>query len=94
MTIYCWAAPRRFQLPEPEPRLFQVTDDTQVLAHCYWQPDRHTRPTILALHGLEGSSSAHYMRGIADKAFTSASTHRPAATMLSASRGIMHDNGM
>jgi predicted alpha/beta-fold hydrolase len=39
-----------------------------VLAHCYWQPERHTRPTILALHGLEGSSSAHYMRGVADKA--------------------------
>lgn len=68
MTIYCWAAPRRFQLPEPEPRLFQVTDDTQVLAHCYWQPDRHTRPTILALHGLEGSSTAHYMQGVAEKA--------------------------
>ena len=68
MTIYCWAAPRRFQLPEPEPRLFQVTDDTQVLAHCYWRPDRHTRPTILALHGLEGSSSAHYMQGVAEKA--------------------------
>ncbi|HET7697907.1 MAG TPA: alpha/beta fold hydrolase [Vicinamibacterales bacterium] len=68
MTIFCWAAPRRFQLPEPESRLFQVTADTQVLAHCYWQPERHARPTILALHGLEGSSSAHYMRGVADKA--------------------------
>ena len=68
MTLFCWAAPRRFQLPDPESRLFQVTADTQVLAHCYWQTDRHTRPTILALHGLEGSSSAHYMRGVADKA--------------------------
>jgi uncharacterized protein len=68
MTLFCWAAPRRFELPDPESRLFQVTGDTQVLAHCYWQTDRHTRPTILALHGLEGSSSAHYMRGVADKA--------------------------
>ena len=68
MTIYCWAAPRRFQLSAPESRLFQVTGDTQVLAHCYWQPERHARPTILALHGLEGSSSAHYMLGVADKA--------------------------
>jgi predicted alpha/beta-fold hydrolase len=68
MTVFCWAAPRRLQLPEPESRLFLVTDDTLVLAHCYWQPDRHTRPTILALHGLEGSSAAHYMRGVADKA--------------------------
>ena len=27
------------------------------------------RPTLLALHGLEGSSEAHYMRGLADKAW-------------------------
>jgi hypothetical protein len=68
MTVFCWAARRRPQLPDPEPRFFQVTPDTQVLAHCYWQPQRQTRPTILALHGLEGSSSAHYMLGVADKA--------------------------
>ena len=68
MTVFCWAARRRFSLPEPESRLVRVTADTQVLAHCYWQPDRAARPTILALHGLEGSSSAHYMLGIADKA--------------------------
>jgi predicted alpha/beta-fold hydrolase len=68
MTVYCWAARRRITLPSPEARLLQVTPDTQVLAHCYWQPDRATRPTILALHGLEGSSTAHYMLGIADKA--------------------------
>ena len=68
MTIFCWAARRRIELPEPERRLFQVTSDTQVLADCYWQPDRTTRGTLLALHGLEGSSEAHYMRGLADKA--------------------------
>ena len=68
MTVFCWAARRRFSLPAPEARLIQVTPDTQVLAHCYWQPDRASRPAILALHGLEGSSSAHYMLGIADKA--------------------------
>jgi predicted alpha/beta-fold hydrolase len=68
MTVFCWAARRRFVLPEPEARLLQVTPDTQVLAHCYWQPDRAARPAIVALHGLEGSSAAHYMRGIAAKA--------------------------
>ena len=68
MTVYCWAARRSFALPAPEARLLRVTPDTQVLAHCYWQPDRAMRPTIVALHGLEGSSSAHYMLGIADKA--------------------------
>jgi uncharacterized protein len=68
MTVFCWAARRRFTLPAPEARLVQVTSDTQVLAHCYWQPDRRACPTLLALHGLEGSSSAHYMLGIAEKA--------------------------
>ena len=68
MTVYCWAAPRRLALPAPEERHFQVTSDTQVLAHCYWQPDRATRRTLLALHGLEGSSTAHYMQGMAHKA--------------------------
>ena len=68
MTIYCWAAPRRLALPPPDERLFQVTSDTQVLAHCYWQPERAAHATLLALHGLEGSSTAHYMRGIAHKA--------------------------
>jgi predicted alpha/beta-fold hydrolase len=68
MTVWCWAARRDIALPEPEARLFQVTPDTQVLARCYWQPDRNNRPTLLALHGLEGSSEAHYMRGLAGKA--------------------------
>jgi predicted alpha/beta-fold hydrolase len=68
MTVYCWAAPRKFALPAAEDRLFSVSPDTHVLAHCFWQDDRRTRPTLLALHGLEGSSTAHYMRGIAWKA--------------------------
>jgi predicted alpha/beta-fold hydrolase len=54
--------------PAPEERLFPVTPDTQVLAHCYWQKDRRAHPTLIGLHGLEGSSTAHYMRGIAHKA--------------------------
>src|SRR3982750_2376368 len=43
--------------------------DARVAADCHWQPEPWTRPTILALHGLNGSSDAHYMRGIASKAF-------------------------
>ena len=70
MTIYSWGRPRRFpRLPPPVERLFDVTPDTRVLAHCHWQQDRAARPALLVLHGLEGSSTAHYMRGIADKAF-------------------------
>lgn len=70
MTIYAWARRRLFQrLPAPEPRYFDTEADTRVLAHCFWQRDRARHPLLLALHGLEGSSEAHYMRGIADKAF-------------------------
>jgi len=70
MTIFAWARPRAFaKLPEAVPRVFDIGPDTRVLAHCHWQPAPSTRPTLVALHGLEGSSDAHYMRGIADKAF-------------------------
>jgi len=70
MTLYAWARPRQFPtLPQPEARYFDVALDARVLAHCHWQPDRSERPTILLLHGLEGSSDAHYVRGMADKAW-------------------------
>jgi predicted alpha/beta-fold hydrolase len=70
MTVFAWARPRRFdRLPAPEDRHFDTEPHTRVLAHCYWQPHRSQHPLMLALHGLEGSSSAHYMRGMADKAF-------------------------
>jgi hypothetical protein len=70
MTVYAWGRRRLFpELPEPEARFFSVTPETRVLAHCYWQAHRSASPALLALHGLEGSSSAHYMRGLADKAF-------------------------
>jgi hypothetical protein len=70
MTIFAWGRPRRFaRLPPAEDRYFDTEPDTRVLAHCYWQKDRARHPLLVALHGLEGSSSAHYMRGIAEKAF-------------------------
>jgi predicted alpha/beta-fold hydrolase len=70
MTILTWWRARRFpRLPAAEPRLFRVAPDSQVLAQCHWQPARETAPLLLLLHGLEGSSEAHYMRGMADKAF-------------------------
>lgn len=70
-TIYAWARPRTFpRLPAPEARFFDVAQDARVLAHCHWHADRSRHPTLLLLHGLEGSSSAHYMGGMADKAWT------------------------
>ncbi len=70
MTMYAWARLRRFPaLPAPEVRYFDVAPDARVLAHCHWQPERREHPTLVALHGLEGSSTAHYMKGMADKAY-------------------------
>jgi predicted alpha/beta-fold hydrolase len=69
MTIYAWGKPRQFpRLSPPVERFFDVAPETRVLAHCHWQAERARHPVLLALHGLEGSSQAHYMRGLADKA--------------------------
>ena len=70
MTLYGWGNPRYFPgLPPPTIRYFDVEPDARVLAHCHWQRRRWERPAILLLHGLNGSSDAHYMKGIAAKAF-------------------------
>ncbi|MEO8682931.1 MAG: alpha/beta fold hydrolase [Vicinamibacterales bacterium] len=70
MTLYAWARSRYLPgLPGSEARYFEVAPDARVLAHCNWQPDRTTQPTVLLLHGLESSSEVHYMRGMAEKAF-------------------------
>jgi predicted alpha/beta-fold hydrolase len=72
MTVYAWAKPRRFpELPQAEARYFDVAPETRVLAHCHWHAQRGERPTLVLLHGLEGSSDAHYMRGMAAKAWAS-----------------------
>ena len=70
MTLYAWGRPRHFPaLPRPVPRYFDVAPGTRVLAHCHWQRRPWEHPTLIALHGLESSSDAHYVRGLADKAF-------------------------
>ena len=70
MTLFSWGNPRYFpRLPAPVRRFFDVDHDARVVADCHWHPDPWHRRTILALHGLNGSSDAHYMRGIASKAF-------------------------
>ncbi|MFQ5777541.1 MAG: YheT family hydrolase [Terriglobia bacterium] len=62
--------PRRFPgLPEAEPRLVEVESGTQLRLDCHWQPERSTRPTLILLHGLEGSSGSQYMVGTAQKAW-------------------------
>src|SRR4029453_8761525 len=70
MTLYSWGNPRYFPaLPPPERRYFDGAPRARVVAECHWQTRRWERPTLVALHGLNGSSGAHYMRGLAAKAF-------------------------
>src|SRR4029077_17190436 len=70
MTLYSWGNPRYFPLlPPPVRRYFDVAPATRVVADCHWQTKAWDRPTLVALHGLNGSSDAHYMRGMAAKAF-------------------------
>lgn len=70
MTLYAWGKPRHFpRLPPPIRRYFDVAPDARVLAQCHWHSRPWAQPTLLLLHGLEGSSEAHYMRGVADKAW-------------------------
>ena len=69
-TLYAWARPRQFpRLPTAEARFFDVAHDARVLAHCNWHARRQLHPTLLLLHGLEGSSLPHYMCGISEKAW-------------------------
>lgn len=65
---------RRFRLRSlarrDEARLFRVAPEVQMLARCRWQAgDRRKFPTLVLVHGLEGSSESVYMLGTAAKAF-------------------------
>lgn len=61
---------RRFpRLPVSVSRLFDVEPGTQVRADSHWQQDRKNHPTLVLLHGLEGSSESAYILGTAEKAF-------------------------
>jgi predicted alpha/beta-fold hydrolase len=70
-TLAGYAWPRRFRLRSSldKERLFQVAPTTRVLAHCRWQPEPRNHPTIVAWHGIEGSSDSVYMLEAAEKAF-------------------------
>ena len=64
-----WPRPTS-RLPLAEVRLFEVETGTQLLAKCNWQERARECPTLVMVHGLEGSSESGYMRGLAEVAFT------------------------
>src|SRR5207247_10137619 len=67
MTVFPRFWPRRGVLDgvPTTARLFSVAPQSQLLGHCHWQPHAHGHPTLILIHGLEGCSDSHYMRGIA-----------------------------
>lgn len=71
MTILGAKRPRSFVLSAQtaERREFRTEAHTTVVAYCHWQPRRLEAPTVVVIHGLEGSAEAHYVMGVADKAF-------------------------
>ena len=66
-TLASYFLTRQIALPPPDERLIEVEASTKVLCQCYWQSDRERALTVIAVHGLEGSSDSAYMRGIANK---------------------------
>jgi hypothetical protein len=70
MTLVATRLPRRYaRLPAPAERLFEVEPGTRILGHCHWQAEPRRHPTLVLVHGLEGSSASPYMPGTAEKAF-------------------------
>jgi predicted alpha/beta-fold hydrolase len=74
-TIFGNILPRTSTLPVPVAQLVEVAPargsqmSSQVLCECHWQPlpERASRPTVIVLHGLEGSAHSQYVIGNADK---------------------------
>ena len=69
-TLAAAFLPRRFpHLPRGVPREFEVEPGTRIRGHCHWQDTPRERPTLVLVHGLEGSSESGYMLGLAERAF-------------------------
>ncbi|MCS6290051.1 MAG: alpha/beta fold hydrolase [Nitrospira sp.] len=50
-------------------RRFTTEPGTQLQGFCHWQSHPGSSPTLILLHGLEGSANSHYMRGMTTKAY-------------------------
>ena len=69
--------PRPNRLPVPVQELVEVSPAhggqiaSQVMCECHWQPAavRRSRPSVILLHGLEGSSRSQYVVGNSAKFF-------------------------
>ena len=69
LTPRWWPRPGLLQNVPTEDRIFEVAPGSRVLTKCHWQTPAGVHSTILLVHGLEGCTESHYMRGIAHKAW-------------------------
>lgn len=70
MTIAATFWQRRFpQLPAAVPRTFEVEPGSRVRGLCHWQKEPPAHPTLVLLHGLEGSCDSGYILGTGEKAY-------------------------
>jgi uncharacterized protein len=70
MTLASTFWRRKFpRLPASVSRQFDVEPGTKVRGECHWQSDPRRHPTLVVLHGLEGSSESGYLLGTAEKAW-------------------------
>jgi hypothetical protein len=69
LVAYAWPHRGRARVSRgDEERLFEVETGVRVLVRCRWHADRRAHPTLLLVHGLEGSSESVYMSSTALKA--------------------------
>lgn len=62
--------PRKaLRLSRGTPREFETEPGTRILGKCHWQERPRERPTLVLVHGLEGSSESGYMMGLAERAY-------------------------
>jgi uncharacterized protein len=50
-------------------RWFETEPGTKIRGECHWQTNPQQHPTVVVLHGLEGSCDSGYVRGTAEKAW-------------------------
>src|SRR5438034_7228277 len=69
LAAYAWPRRRLLRRHADAERLFDVEPDSKILGHCRWQAKPTQHPTLVLVHGIEGSSSSVYMLAMAQKGF-------------------------
>ena len=69
LTPRWWPRPGLLRDIPTKVRTFEVAPGSKIVAKCQWQPSPPLHSTLLLVHGLEGCTESHYMKGIAHKAW-------------------------